>query len=179
MMKRLFTLSLFLLSLGACSCAPRPPLDAADNQTNPEAVPSDAKPTVVPASPTPATAKLASDHAFAHAQAASTLHTYLRLLAAGDQSQADTFWVGGRPPANPGDFAVRALTDMHSLRIRNDPPRSLGDESRSEAIEIPVRLQARLDTGDAHTIAGYYRMQRKPDGNGWKITSASLQPILD
>ena len=46
------------------------------------------------------------------------------------------------------------------------------------AYEIPVRL--RLETGSGLArIQGWYRLRARIDGQGWEITSAQLDPVLD
>ena len=113
-----------------------------------------------------------------HADAASTLHAYLRVIAAKQWNEADSYWSGGKAPSQPGDTSVRAAQDLHSMRIQNGSPKPLDKESPARSIEIPVTLRVRKATGITE-ITGWYRMRRKVGGDGWEITSASLQPALD
>lgn len=115
----------------------------------------------------------------AMSQAVSQLHGYLGAIGAKDWDKADSYWSGGKPPPRPDDYPVRVLADMQALRIQNDRPQPLDSEQPSNAIEVPVRLRATLDSGDSRQLAGWYRLRRKVDGSGWEITSASLQPRID
>lgn len=178
-MKRLTVLFLILASLGGCSCSSRPPAEERETQDAHDARAPAATNTTAPPGTLPADIVLQQEYAGTLAQASSTLHAYLRLLGARQFPQADTFWTGGRPPADPGDYAVRALEDMQAIRIRNDPPKALDRESPPQSIEIPVQLRVTLASGNLRTVAGYYRLRRKVDGTGWEITSASLQPVLE
>lgn len=113
-----------------------------------------------------------------HAQAASTLHAYLRAIAAKQWGEADGYWTGGKAPSQPGDASVRAVQDLRSLRIQNGSPKPLDQESPARSIEIPVNLRIGKTTGITE-INGWYRMRRKVRADDWEITSASLQPALD
>jgi len=113
-----------------------------------------------------------------YAEAASTLHAYLRAIAAKQWNEADGYWTGGKAPSQAGDASVRAVKDLRSMRIQNDSPKPLDQESPARSIEIPVTLRVGETTGITG-INGWYRMRRKVGGDGWEITSASLQPTLD
>ena len=113
-----------------------------------------------------------------YAEAASTLHAYLRVIAAKQWNEADSYWSGGKAPSQPGDTSVRAAQDLRSMRIQNGSPKPLDNESPARSIEIPVTLRVRETTGITE-INGWYRLRRKVGGDGWEITSASLQPALD
>lgn len=113
-----------------------------------------------------------------YAQAASTLHSYLRVVAAKQWGEADGYWTGGKAPSQPGDASVRAVPDLRSMRIQNGSPKPLDQESPARSIEIPVTLRVRETTGITE-ISGWYRMRRKVKEDGWEITSASLRPALD
>ncbi|UWX04764.1 hypothetical protein H1235_06395 [Pseudoxanthomonas sp. NC8] len=117
-------------------------------------------------------------HAEAATQAASTLHAYLGALPGPDRSRADAYWAGGRPGTPADDALLRDITDLRGMRIRNDRPLALDHESTPRAFEIPVQL--RLDAnGRTARVQGTYRLRARVDGQGWEITSASLQPAPD
>ena len=108
--------------------------------------------------------------------AVSDMHAYIRASAARDWAKADAFWSGGKPPARPGDQVIRELEGLQSLRINNQPPVYLDEQSPPGAREIPVELRIR-DSGGSRKLTGWYRTRR--DGTQLKITSASLAPELD
>lgn len=108
--------------------------------------------------------------------AVSDVHAYIRAAAAKDWAKADAFWSGGKPPARPGDQVLRELEGLQAMRIVNQPPVHLDQQSPPDALEIPVELRIR-DSGGSRKINGWYRARR--DGAQWKITSASLAPALD
>lgn len=115
----------------------------------------------------------------AAAQAAvSTLHAYLGALPGPDRSRADAYWAGTGPGQRPGDAALRAIADLRSMRIQNEPPLALDRQSPPGAYEIPVDLRLDTDTGPGR-MTGSYRLRARVDGQGWEITSASLQPVMD
>ncbi|AKC88412.1 hypothetical protein WQ53_13660 [Pseudoxanthomonas suwonensis] len=110
-------------------------------------------------------------------QAASTLHAYLGALPGADHGRADAYWAGGGPGNPPDDAVLRGITGLRGMRIQNDPPQALDRESPPRAFEIPVHL--RLDTAAGPVrMQGWYRLRARVDGQGWEITSASLQPVL-
>ena len=111
------------------------------------------------------------------AEAVSTLHAYLGVVAGKDWDKANAYWSGGKPPPREDDYAVRGIEDLRSMRIKNEAPKPLDDESPSKSIEIPVSLRVRKDNG-MYEINGWYRLQRKATGDGWEIASASLQPSM-
>ena len=164
-----------LLLIAGCSCQrnaeePREEAAVAASSTSEQDQARPAQP-VQPAEPPP------SEKA-THAQAASTLHAYLRAVAAKQWGEADGYWTGGKAPSQPGDASVRAVPDLRSMRIQNGSPKPLDQESPARSIEIPVTLRVRETTGITE-INGWYRMRRKVREDGWEITSASLQPALD
>ncbi len=109
--------------------------------------------------------------------AANTVHTYLQaLLAGGDAS--NRFWTGGRPAPRPDDAGLRsALSDTTSMRIFTHQAVALDRETPARAVEVPVDLRL-SDASATRTYKGWYRLRRKLDGEGWELTSASLQPTL-
>jgi len=108
--------------------------------------------------------------------AVSDVHAYISAAAGKDWETADAFWVGGKPPARPGDQVLRQLEGLKAMRIINQPPVYLDQQSPPEAVEIPVVLRIN-DSGGTRKISGWYRIRR--DGEQWKITSASLAPALE
>jgi hypothetical protein len=108
--------------------------------------------------------------------AVSGVHAYIRAAAGKDWEAADAFWVGGKAPTRPGDQVLRQLEGLQAMRIINQPPVHLDEQSPPDALEIPVVLRIN-DSGGSREITGWYRTRR--DGEGWKITSASLAPALD
>ncbi len=108
--------------------------------------------------------------------AVSDVHAYIRAAAGKDWEAADAFWVGGKAPTRPGDQVLRQLEGLQAMRITNQPPVHLDEQSPPDALEIPVVLRIN-DSGGSREITGWYRTRR--DGEGWKITSASLAPSLD
>ena len=117
-------------------------------------------------------------NADAATSAASTLHAYLGALPNNDRTRADAYWAGGGPGATADDALLRGIADLKGMRIRNGPPLALDNASPPRAFEIPVQL--RLDTnGGPVRVQGSYRLRARVDGQGWEITSASLQPTLD
>ena len=108
--------------------------------------------------------------------AASDVHAYIRAAAAKDWATADAYWSGGKPPARPGDQVMRELVGLQAMRIVNQPPVFLDQQSPPDALEIPVELRIR-DSDGSRELTGWYRTRR--DGTQWKITSASLAPALD
>lgn len=116
--------------------------------------------------------------ATAAGQAASTLHAYLGAVPGSDRSRADAYWSGGTPGKPAGDALLRGIPDLRGMRILNDAPVALDRQSPPRAYEIPVNL--RLQTGSGQIrLQGWYRLRARIDGQGWEITSASLQPALD
>lgn len=123
-------------------------------------------------------AAAAAASATAAQTAAATLHAYLGALPGPDRSRADAYWAGTGPGQRPGDAALRAIADLRSMRIRNERPLALDRESPPRAYEIPVDLRLETTTGPGR-MQGSYRLRARVDGQGWEITSASLQPVLD
>lgn len=109
--------------------------------------------------------------------AASTVHAYLQALLAGGAA-SDRFWTGGKPAPHPDDAGLRsALGDTTALRIFTRQPVALDRETPAHAVEVPVELRL-SDAGGTRNFKGWYRLRRTLDGEGWELTSASLQPQL-
>lgn len=162
--------------LAGCSCHRTP-----DPQATAEAVDPEAAASTVAADDTPpaegetAAQRHARDEAFS--AAVSVVHRYLTALP-GTRAEADALWTGGRPSPVPDDANLRSLEGLQSLRIESDEPLALDKISPPEAVEVPVRLTARMAGGNRH-YTGWYRVRPRVGGDGWEITSASLQPALD
>lgn len=112
--------------------------------------------------------------------AVNTLHEYLSGLPAGDRQRLSTFWERGRLPDASGDADLHQLANLRAFRIKIDPPRSLDKETNEagipDAVEIPVSLQASLQSGEGRTYTGWYRMRRSTTDDRWQITSANITP---
>ena len=164
-----------VLVAGGCSCDRRP--DAQDqpdvrSASQADAAPADPEPALQAAPSVPAGVPANSVSA-----SVSTLHAYVAAVAGKDWIKADAHWTGGKAPPRPDDFALRGIEDLRSMRINNESPIPLDRESPARSVEIPVTLRIRKDTG-AYEIRGWYRLRRKIGGDGWEITSASLQPAI-
>ena len=173
---RAVILSGIVLVLGGCSCSRDPGQDSAKTAALATTDTSDQGADELAAQV--ASAKMDRARAAAMSEAASTVHAYLAAIAAKDWNKADAYWTGGKPPPRADDYAVRGIEDLRSLRINNDAPKPLDSESPPRSLEVPVDLRVRKDTG-TQTITGWYRLRRKVGGDGWEITSASLQPAMD
>ncbi|WP_411834231.1 hypothetical protein [Pseudoxanthomonas mexicana] len=175
---RLWTLAMLPLLMAGCSCSPQPDPEPENTAAGlPAAAP--ARPAAQAVAVDPVALAAAQAQSEAMQQAVSQLHDYLGALGAGDRPRADALWSGGKPPPRADDHALRALDNLQALRIRNERPLPLDKQHPPAALEIPVRLRASLDDGQTRHLKGWYRLQRKVDGSGWEITSASLQPQLD
>ena len=163
------------LLLGSCSCHRQADVEAASAPATQAAPTQDpAGPEVAASKPEDASAKNSANLS----QAASTLHAYLAVVAGKDWGKADAYWVGGKAPPRPDDYAVRGIEDLGSMRINNQAPEPLDEESPTRAVEIPVTLRVRGKEG-IREISGWYRLRRKVSDDGWEITSASMRPSLD
>jgi len=163
-----------ILLVGGCSCERRPDAETVPAGTDVQvvatpAVDSQAIPATV-AAPAPGPASSVSD-------AVSTVHAYLAAVAAKDWPKADAYWSGGKPPPRPDDFSVRGVEDLQSMRINNESPTPLDRDSPPQSVQIPVTIRVRKQTG-VYEIRGWYRLRRKIAGDGWEITSASMQPSM-
>lgn len=167
-------LVVIVLLLGGCSCSRQPVAEAVSTPA------TQATPGQNPASAEAVASKsqASAENSAALSQAASTLHAYLAATAGKDWSKADAYWVGGKAPPRPDDYAVRSIEDLGSMRINTDAPEPLDEESPTRAVEIPLVLRVRGSNGISE-IKGWYRLRRKISGDGWEITSASMQPSLD
>ncbi|WP_343237602.1 hypothetical protein [Xanthomonas euvesicatoria] len=112
-----------------------------------------------------------------YAQASATVQRYLGALPGAARAQADALWTGGRPPPVPDDAALRAIPNIQSMRINNDPAFALDQAQPPQRIEVPVQLTVRTTTG-TQRLVGAYRLQPRAGSDGWEIYSATLQPVL-
>ena len=169
-------LPIFLvLLLAHCSCQRQDTADTPVIAVDAELARSEGT-TPPPDDATQAQARRAT--AAAAEQAASTLHAYMGLLPRADRSAADDLWSGASPGAPAGDAVLRAIPGLRGMKIQNDPPKALDRESPPRAFEIPVRLRLDTESGPRQ-LRGWYRLRARIDGQGWEITSASLDPVLD
>ncbi len=122
--------------------------------------------------------RAAALEAEAKRDAVSNVHSYVRAAAARDWAAADAFWIDGKAPARPGDEVLRGIGDMRALRITNEVPTSLDQESPPRSLEIPVVLRV-TDGAGRRELKGWYRVRREVHSNEWKLTSASLAPAFD
>lgn len=172
---RTMMLVVMALLVGGCSCSRKPDPEPAPRATTPEQPAAAAN--TVDSAPASAEAQTAEIQARAMSEAVSTLHSYLAIVAGKDWDKANAYWSGGKPPPREDDYAMRGVEGLRSMRINNEAPKPLDDESPSGSIEIPVSLRIRKDSG-IYEINGWYRLQRKATDDGWEITSASLQPSM-
>lgn len=174
---RMTVLALVAL-MGGCSCERTPDSQALPAEASAKIETSLPVAADVPTERDTAAAAARADAAIAAASAVSSVHAYLGAVAAKDWKKADAFWTGGKPPPQPDDQALRAVQDLRSMRINNERPTSLDQQTPPQALEIPVTLRVRSESGIGE-LKGWYRLRRTIGGKGWEITSASLQPTLD
>ncbi len=165
--------------LAGCSCQRSP--EAAQLAPAASAATSAGVPTEPPTQTDPADNSQAQNTDAAAKRgtvAAPVIHAYLQALFE-NNGQADAFWAGGRPSPQPDDAGLRAvLPTMNSLRVHNGTTIALDRESPPQALEIPVDIRLGSDAGNQR-FKGWYRVRPRIDGDGWEITSASLQPELN
>lgn len=102
---------------------------------------------------------------------------YLNAVMRGDRAAADAFWSTGRS-LGADDAALRDLPGLRTLRVETDAPIARDEDQPSRLREVPVRIRAATANG-VQRYKGWYRLRPKPDGSGWEIHAASLQPMLD
>lgn len=169
-----------VVTIGGCSCGRNPDADtrtaaSAQTHSNPAMAAANAGGNL---SAPPAAAPSVDAATLAGLTAAgSTVQRYLGALPGAARTQADALWVGGRPPPVPDDAALRAIGGIVSMRILNDPPRSLDPRQPLQRVEVPVRILVRTTSG-SQQLNGTYRLQPRPGGDDWEIYSATLQPVL-
>ena len=178
---RILVLIVMAALAGSCSCERKPEKDPAPSaEATVEAKAEAGGDGAAEAAKMEEAIQLQEDRQAVMSRAVSGLHSYLGLAAAKNWPKADAFWVGGKPPPRPDDHAFRAMAieGLRSMRINNDPPVPLDQESPPRALEIPVTLRVRREDG-TRELKGWYRMRRKIDSDDWEITSASMQLTLD
>lgn len=166
------------LLLGWRACAQRPEAPPADAATaSADAGSARVAPETRAADNAPPHVATATRQAFSGA--ASTVHAYLADVAGGDPVRANRWWAGSDPGTPPGDALLRGPAPVRSMKINTGVGRALDGEAPPRAVEVPVRL--RLDRGDGRLqrVQGHYWLRARIHGDGWEITSASLQPELD
>jgi hypothetical protein len=112
-----------------------------------------------------------------YAQASATVQRYLGALPGAARADADALWTGGHPSSVPDDAALRAIGNIQSMRVNNDPPIALDQAHPPQRIEVPVQLIVRTTTG-TQRLVGAYRLQPRAGSDSWEIYSATLQPVL-
>ncbi len=178
-MRRWLLMSALPVLVAGCSCH-RDPEAAAET---PPAIPAAARDADTPATPADAPSSLGQDTAsrqrFSRAatEASSTLRAYLTVLL-NSKPDADAFWSGGKPAPRPDDAVLRTLQGLQSLRMETGAAQPLDREDPPRALEVPIRITAATAEG-RRRFGGWYRMRMRVDGQGWEITSASIQPVLD
>ena len=172
---RTFPLLIATVLLAGCSCQRTPtmvddPIAAQAARTQPEASSPSEEPLGQAKGDDAATKR--------GTVAAPVIHAYLQALFE-NNGQSDAFWAGGRPSPHPDDAGLRAvLPNMSSLRVRNGQAIALDRESPPQALEIPVDIRLTNEAG-VQRFKGWYRVRPRVGGDGWEITSASLQPELN
>lgn len=121
-------------------------------------------------------ARLQAAHFAAYSDAVSVVQSYLSAVGAQDWKKANPYWTNQRPGS--GEASLRSLKKLHSLRIENDTPRALDKEPIPNALEVPVNLRASFQDGrPMQRYRGWYGVRRKVSGDGWEITSASIDAV--
>ncbi|WP_421568674.1 hypothetical protein [Stenotrophomonas sp. PD6] len=108
----------------------------------------------------------------------ATVHAYVFTLLGDDRAASDAYWTGGHTAPRADDAVLRTIPDLRSLRVKTSTPIARDDKKPSHLLEVPVSIRAMTGNGTLN-FEGWYRLQPKPDGSGWEIHSASLQPTLD
>ncbi|WP_363797967.1 hypothetical protein ABU614_22685 [Lysobacter firmicutimachus] len=111
-------------------------------------------------------------------EAVNTLHLYLQQLSSGKRELAEKHWAYGRQPRGNEEAGLRQIEQFSGMRIENDTPEPLDQESVPESLEIPVELRVSLPGGENRRYTGWYRMRRDPVDRSWKLTATSLSVAL-
>ncbi|MFI8719993.1 hypothetical protein ACIGHF_19160 [Stenotrophomonas sp. NPDC077464] len=167
------------LLFAGCSCQPDPVAGEARTDAAPAATTSGSAEQVSAARPeTDASAAAALSAVAPDAPNEGVIvRNYLYALLGSDRSASDAYWSGGRTGSRPDDAALRNIHDLRSLRVDVDSPIARDTAQPSRLREVPVRVRAITGTG-TFRFQGWYRLQPRPDGSGWEIQAASLQPVL-
>lgn len=121
-------------------------------------------------------ARLQDQRYAAFSGAASAVQAYLAAVGGQDWKKADVYWVNQQPGSGEAD--LRSLKKLQSLRIENDTPEALDKEAVPKALEVPVNLRANFQEGKPmRRYRGWYRVRQKVSGEGWEITSASIDEV--
>jgi len=135
--------------------------------------PSSTTTPVADAAAVEALARLQEARYAAYSGAVSAVQGYLAAVGAQDWKKADPYWANQQPGS--GEANLRSLDKLQSLRIENDTPTMLDKEPVPAALEVPVRLRASFQDGrPMQHYRGWYRVRREVSGEGWEITSASI-----
>ncbi|QJD68367.1 hypothetical protein HG421_12085 [Xanthomonas campestris pv. badrii] len=177
---RWVTIAISLAALAGCSCQ-----RSADHQIDAATPASTATTSPPPAdaadrrvsAPSAADALAAAQARTDLTEAGATVQRYLGALPGSARADADALWTGGRPPPVPDDAVLRAMTDIQSMRINNDPPVLLDPGNPQRRIEVPVRIIVRSASG-TQQLVGAYRLQPRAGSNTLEIYSATLHPVL-
>lgn len=110
--------------------------------------------------------------------AVDTVHRYLQALGSGEFDRADALWAYGRRPAAGDESGLRTLGALRSLRIENGAPAVLDAGAIPGLLDIPVRLAARLDSGEVLRFDGRYRLRRNAVQTRWELVGAALRPEI-
>ncbi|WP_146033377.1 hypothetical protein [Stenotrophomonas sp. VV52] len=170
------------LLFAGCSCQPDPVAGGAEPPPPDGAAIAAAAPVADATSQTPAglssvVAPTLSAVAPGALDEGTTVRTYIYALLNRDRKAADAYWSGGRTSSRPDDAVLRDIADLRNLRIDTDSPIARDTEQPSRLREVPVRVRAITGTG-TFFFQGWYRLQPRPDGSGWEIHGASLQPVV-
>jgi hypothetical protein len=171
----------FLLPLlfAGCSCQPDADEKAAPARPAPiDVSAASAEPTTpagdgLAAAPPPALSAVAPDAV----SETTTVRNYVIALLGSDRASSDAYWSGGRTGSRPDDAVLRTIPQLRNLRVDTDSPIARDTAQPSRLREVPVRIRATSADG-TFNYHGWYRLQPRPDGSGWEIHSASLQPTL-
>lgn len=171
-----------LLLLGTtlfASCSCQRDADDAQATTSPQVTstqPSAITTSVADAAAVEQQTRLQQARYAAYSEAVSAVQSYLAAVGAQDWKKADPYWANQRPGS--GEANLRSLEKLHSLRIENDTPTTLDKEAVPKAFQVPVTLRASFqDDRPMQRYRGWYRVRHKVSGEGWEITSASIDAV--
>lgn len=173
---RLLIPALLALTFVGCSC---------QRQADPDA--ATAPPAQAPADETASRAQAADaqreqvrsqQRLDAMTEAVDELHQYLQQLGSGQREQADQHWAYQRLPRGNEEADLRTLDNLRAIRIENDTPRQIDQETLPEMLEIPVDLRVSLHDGETRRYKGWYRMKRNPVDRRWQLIGVSIAVTL-
>ena len=171
-------LILLPLLLGSCSCQrdAEPERGLAASASTPAPAPIDVSAAAsqgMTATAPPALSAVAPDAP----SESITVRNYIYALLGKDRSASDAYWTGGRTSSHPDDAVLRSIPQLRSLRVDTESAIARDTVQPSRLREVPVRVRA-ITADGTFRYEGWYRLQPRPDGSGWEILSASLQPSL-